>query len=115
MATIREYRAEDEAAAATLKLELRPGAAYVAVDGGVVRGGYQVARERFVVGSDELDVQRLELPPVEVEGAVGSELVDDAQRRFPLLFCLGPGARHRPLLESRGWKLVDVRFFFRVS
>jgi hypothetical protein len=103
-------------------------AAFVAVDTDkeagttAVRGGYVAVRHPFRVDGEDVDVHHLKLPLSEGTvdpkyNSVGVQLLVDAQRRFPLSFALGMGGRTNALpkmLESLGWKLVDVRFFFRV-
>ena len=102
--------------------------AFVAVDAGnarsaIVRGGYLAVRHPFLVAGEDIDVYHLKLPLS--EGAVnrkysrvGLQLLVDAGRRYPLSFALGMGGRGGALakmLALLGWKLVDVRFFFRVT
>ena len=103
--------------------------AFVAVDHDkdsgrpAVRGGYIGVRHRFSVCGEDVDVHHLKLPLSESTvdpqyNAVGVQLLVDAQRRYPLSFVLGMGGRHGVLprmLESLGWTLADVPFFFRVT
>jgi hypothetical protein len=118
-------------------LALRPAApapherawsAFVAVDtdGGTgrstVRGGYVAVRHPFHVHGNDVDIHHVKFPLAESVvdakfNAVGVQLVVDAQRRFPLSFVLGMGGRRSALarmLETLGWTLIDVRFFFHV-
>jgi hypothetical protein len=142
---IRPYAAEHEAAVAAFNGRLKAGgcafsfrpsapasaengwSAFVAMDDGertpVVRGGYLAVRHPFRVAGEDIDVHHLKLPLS--EGAVnrkysrvGLQLLVDAGRRYPLSFALGMGGRGGALakmLALLGWKVVDVRFFFRVT
>jgi hypothetical protein len=103
--------------------------AFVAVDiakesgRATVRGGYIGVRHLFSLCGEDVDVHYLKLPLSESTvdpkyNAVGLQLLVDVQRRYPLSFTLGMGGRQSALakiLESLGWKLLDVRFFFRVA
>ncbi len=103
--------------------------AFVAVDidtesgRSAVRGGYVGVRHPFSLCGEDVDVHSLKLPLSESTvdpkyKGVGLQLLTDAQRRYPLLFALGMGGRQSALakiLGSLGWKLFDVRFFFRVA
>jgi hypothetical protein len=103
--------------------------AFVAVDadtaGGraAVRGGYVAVRQPFSLRGEEVDVHHLKQPLSEGtvdprHNAIGLQLIVDAQRRYPFSFALGMGGRRSALaqiLESLGWTLIDVPFFFRVA
>jgi hypothetical protein len=103
--------------------------AFVAVDideesgRATVRGGYVGVRHPFSLCGEDVDVHSLKLPLSENTvdpkyKGVGRQLLTDAQRRYPLVFALGMGGRQSAMakiLGSLGWKLFDVRFFFRVA
>ncbi len=97
--------------------------AYLAVDAEAeVRGGYLLKSEHFHGRAGRQEVGNYQLPLSEgiVEkrwAMVGVQLLMDAIRRNPRLYCLGMGGTQRPLprmLARLGWSVDEVPFFFRV-
>jgi hypothetical protein len=96
---------------------------FVAVDGGVVRGGYALKIQDFLFPDGEVRSIGYYHHPLS-EGivdnaynAVGGLLLRDAMMRAPLLYCLGMAGYDRPLpkmLMRLGWTHFLVPFYFRV-
>ncbi len=96
---------------------------FVALDGGVVRGGYALKHQRFQLPDGSFRSLAYYHHPLS-EGivrkslaAVGGLLLRDAMQRQPLLYCLGMGGYDRPLprmLVGIGWSHCLVPFFFKV-
>lgn len=96
---------------------------FVALENGVVRGGYALKRQDFFF-SDGItrNVAYYHHPLSEgivnkSYAAVGAMLLKDAMNRSPLLYCLGMGGYDRPLpkmLISLGWAHFAVPFYFHV-
>jgi hypothetical protein len=96
---------------------------YLAVDGGgLVRGGYILKRQEFVINGTPQTVAFYHLPLSEglVDrryGFVGLRLLIDALKREPAMFVLGIGSMSEPLsqmLTALSWKLRPVPFHFRI-
>jgi hypothetical protein len=103
--------------------EMLPGSQlYLAVDSGVVRGGYILRPQQFLIRGELRPVAHYRLPLS--EGLVdkryamlGASLLRSALKAQPLLYALGMGGFDRPLprmLKATGWSLCGVPFFFRV-
>jgi hypothetical protein len=95
---------------------------FLAVEAGVVRGGYVLKRQPFLLGGRAQAVGNLNLTLSEgsinpVYNMLGVQILTDAQRRSPLLYALGMGSFENTiakLLKAAGWSLCAVPFFFRV-
>ena len=96
---------------------------FVAVDDeSVVRGGYILKHQSFLVKGNPLRLADYQLPISEgiIDRRfinVGVRLYVDALRRQPYLFGLGGGGYHVPVVKfllAAGWKTVLVPFWFRV-
>ncbi len=96
---------------------------FVAVDDGIVRGGYALKTQEFFFPDGQIRSIAYYHHPLS-EGIVnkalamvGTLLLRDAMQRAPLLYCLGMGGYDRPLprmLVRLGWTHRLVPFFFRV-
>lgn len=96
---------------------------FVALDNGVVRGGYALKHQEFSFGDGSTRSVAYYHHPLS-EGiinksyaALGSMLLKDAMNRSPLLYCLGMGGYDRPLpqmLIRLGWNHFAVPFYFQV-
>jgi len=98
--------------------------AFLAIeDGTAVRGGYNIKTQDFQVDRQVLSIGNLGLPLSEgiVDpryGFLGVQLIRDAVRRQPLLYCLGMGGMENALprlLRSFKWAVFPVPFLFRFS
>jgi hypothetical protein len=96
---------------------------FVALDNGVVRGGYALKTQDFLFpGGQVRSIGYYHHPLSEgiaskAHAAVGMLLLRDAMQRSPLLYCLGMGGYDRPLpqmLVRLGWIHWLVPFYFRV-
>ncbi len=96
---------------------------FIALDNGVVRGGYALKTQAFVFPDGQLRTIGYYHHPLsegiinKAYAAVGMLLLRDAMQRSPLLYCLGMGGYDRPLpqmLLRLGWTHCPVPFFFRV-
>jgi hypothetical protein len=96
---------------------------FVALENGVVRGGYALKRQTFFFGDGiGRNVAYYHHPLSEgivdkSYTAVGALLLKDAMSRSPLLYCLGMGGYDRPLpkmLIRLGWNHCAVPFYFHV-
>ncbi len=96
---------------------------FVAVDGGIVRGGYALKSQEFFFPDGQVRSIGYYHHPLsegivnKAHAMVGALLLRDAMRRAPLLYCLGMGGYDRPLpqmLVRLGWTHCLVPFFFRV-
>ncbi len=148
--TIQPYRPEHEAAVADFNQRLRQGGEdenmvfyrwaeprwiprtptsrihnelFVAVDGGIVRGGYALKSQDFLFPDGQIRSIGYYHHPLsegivnKAHAIVGTLLLRDAMQRAPLLYCLGMGGYDRPLpqmLVRMGWANCLVPFFFRV-
>jgi hypothetical protein len=96
---------------------------YLAVDeAAAVHGGYILKHQDFWIRDHVRSIADFHLPISEgvVDkrySQVGVQLLRDALQRQPLLFGLGIGGCHEPLvrlLAAAGWSLFCIPFFFRV-
>jgi len=95
---------------------------YLAVEEGVVRGGYTLRPQQFSFRGEIRPVAHYRLPvsegPIDKRYAlVGSLLLRSALQKEPLLYALGMGGFEQPLprmLQAMGWGLSPVPFYFRV-
>src|ERR1700691_5735291 len=96
---------------------------FVAVDGGIVRGGYALKTQDFLFPDGEVRAIGYYHHPLsegiinKAHAIVGTLPLRDAIQRSPLLFCLGMGGYDNPLprmLIRLGWTHCPVPFFFRV-
>ena len=96
---------------------------FVAVDGGVVRGGYALKTQDFFFPDGQIrSIGYYHHPLSEgivnrAHAIVGTLLLRDAMQRAPLLYCLGMGGYDNPLpqmLVRLGWAHCLVPFFFRI-
>ena len=147
---IQPYRAEHESAVADFNLRLREAGEdentvfyrwaeprwlartaesgtynefFVAVDGGVVRGGYALKTQEFSFPDGQTRSIGYYHHPLsegivnKAHAIVGTLLLRDAMQRASLLYCLGMGGYDNPLpqmLVRLGWAHCLVPFFFRV-
>lgn len=97
---------------------------FVAVDGGVVRGGYALKTQEFFFADGQVHSIGYYHHPLsegivnKAHAMVGALLLRDAMQRAPLLYCLGMGGYDNPLpqmLVRQGWAHCPVPFFFRVA
>lgn len=96
---------------------------FVALENGVIRGGYLLKRQDFLLSGEILSVGYYHSAVSEgvidrKYAMIGVQLLMDALRREPLLFVLGMGGLDRPLprmLTAMGWKLHVVPFQFHVK
>jgi hypothetical protein len=95
---------------------------FVAVDGGVVRGGYALKTQDFFFPDGQIRSIGYYHHPLsegivnKAHAIVGTLLLRDAMQRAPLLYCLGMGGYNNPLpqmLVRLGWAHCLVPFFFR--
>jgi hypothetical protein len=96
---------------------------FVAVDGGIVRGGYALKSQEFFFPDGQIRSIGYYHHPLsegivnKAHAMVGALLLRDAIQRAPLLYCLGMGGYDRPLpqmLVRLGWAHCLVPFFFRI-
>jgi hypothetical protein len=96
---------------------------FVAVDNGVVRGGYALKTQDFLFPDGSVRPIAYYHHPLsegivnKSHAIVGTLLLRDAMQRAPLLYCLGMGGYENPLpqmLIKLGWAHCAVPFFFRV-
>src|SRR6266849_308197 len=96
---------------------------FVAVDGGIVRGGYALKTQEFSFPDGQIRSIGYYHHPLsegivnKAHAMVGTLLLRDAMQRAPLLYCLGMGGYDRPLpqmLVRLGWAHCLVPFFFRI-
>lgn len=95
---------------------------FVAAEEGVVRGGYILKRQPFLLNGKIEEAGCVYLPLS--EGAVDSkysrvalQLLMNALRKQQRLFSLGMGGFHHPyptMLKAAGWTLIAVPFYFRI-
>ncbi|HXU68711.1 MAG TPA: hypothetical protein VN947_05255 [Polyangia bacterium] len=122
---VRSFNARIHAGGSRYKLPVPspPGLdGFVALDGDVVRGGYFVKHQPFLVAGEAATVQHLELPVSEgsvdpTYSPIGVQILLHAQRQHPLMYSLGVGGVDLPLprmLATMGWRVRLVPFFFRV-
>jgi hypothetical protein len=98
--------------------------AFLALERGVVRGGYCIKHQPFaLLGAMRDDVCNLQLPLSEgsvdpAYAGISLQLLATAVRKHPLLYALGMGGIGAPLpatLQKMGWTARLVPFFFRVA
>jgi hypothetical protein len=95
---------------------------FLAVEDGMVRGGYAIKRQQFMVGGRPTELAFYYAPVSEgivdrAHAAVGAMLLRHALEAQPLLFALGMGGFERPLprmLKALGWSMCPVPFSFRI-
>jgi hypothetical protein len=95
---------------------------FLAVDEGVVRGGYILRRQMFSVAGAALPAAHYRLPLSEgivnrAYAMLGLRMVRDALAREPRLYALGMGGWDKPLpqmLKRLGWGMYAVPFHFKV-
>jgi len=96
---------------------------FVAVENGVVRGGYALKQQSFSFADGvSRNVAYYHHPLSEgivnkSYAAVGAMLLKDAMGRAPLLYCLGMAGYDRPLpkmLVRLGWSHFLVPFYFNI-
>jgi len=96
---------------------------FVAVDGGIVRGGYALKTQEFLFPDGQIRPIGYYHHPLsegivnKVHAMVGTLLLRDAMHRAPLLYCLGMGGYENPLpqmLVRLGWAHCPLPFFFRI-
>lgn len=96
---------------------------FVAVDDGIVRGGYALKTQEFIFPDGQIRSIAYYHHPLsegivnKSHAIVGTLLLRDAMQRAPLLYCLGMGGYDRPLprmLVRLGWAHSLVPFFFRI-
>jgi hypothetical protein len=96
---------------------------FVAVDGGIVRGGYALKTQEFFFPDGQVRSIGYYHHPLsegivnKTHAIVGTLLLRDAMQRAPRLYCLGMGGYNNPLpqmLVRLGWAHCSVPFFFRV-
>ncbi len=96
---------------------------FVAIDGGIVRGGYALKTQEFFFPDGQVRSIGYYHHPLsegivsKAHAIVGTLLLRDAMQRAPLLYCLGMGGYDNPLpqmLVRLGWDHCPVPFFFRV-
>ena len=96
---------------------------FIVADEGVVRGGYMLQKQEFLVDGRPVVIGNIQMPITEGVidkkfSALGGLLVREITRVCPLLFALGMGGRQNSfprLLRAMGWTLLDVPFFFHVN
>jgi hypothetical protein len=99
-----------------------PWEGWLAVQDGVVRGGYLLRRQNFAFGGDirnvafyNLSVSEGAIDPVYIP--IGIRMVTSATAKAPLMFALGMGGvdkRLPRLLRAFGWKIYEIPFLFHV-
>jgi hypothetical protein len=96
---------------------------FVAVDSGIVRGGYALKTQEFFFPDGQIRSIGYYHHPLsegivnKSHAIVGTLLLRDAMQRAPLLYCLGMGGYDRPLpqmLVRLGWTHCLVPFLFRI-
>lgn len=103
--------------------EMLPGSeSYLAVEEGVVRGGYTLRPQQFSFRGAIRRAAHYRLPvsegPIDKRYTlVGSLLLRSALQKEPLLYALGMGGDQQPLprmLQAMEWNLASIPFHFRV-
>ncbi len=98
-----------------------PWEGWLAVQDGVVRGGYLIRHQQCSFRGElrTAAIYNLSVSEGVVDPAysgVGMKMAMTAMAREPLLFAVGMGGRDRPLprfLKALGWDICDVPFYFR--
>ena len=91
-------------------------------DDAVVRGGYVLKHQDFRVAGNVEHLAYYHLPLSEgiidpIYGMTGVQLLTNALKRHPVLFCLGIGGRQEALAQmiaKMGWTLETVPFYFYI-
>jgi hypothetical protein len=95
---------------------------FLAVENGVVRGGYILKHQPIWLKGQVKHIGNLQLPVSEgiinkAYRTLGMYLLTDATRKQPILYILGMGGMDEPLvkmLQAMGWSTRAVPFYFRV-
>ncbi len=96
---------------------------FVALEDGVVRGGYALKYQDFSVADGTVHNVGYYHHPISESiinnsfAALGGMLLKHAMNRSPLLYCLGMGGYDRPLpkmLVRLGWAHFAVPFYFKI-
>jgi hypothetical protein len=95
---------------------------FLAVEEGLVRGGYILRRQTFSVAGATLTAAHYRLPLSEgvinrSYAGLGLRMVRDALSREPRLYAMGMGGWDKPLpqmLKRLGWAMCDVPFHFKI-
>jgi hypothetical protein len=96
---------------------------FVAVDNGMVRGGYALKTQEFFFPDGQIRSIAYYHHPLsegivdKAQAIVGTLLLRDAMQRAPILYCLGMGGYDNPLpqmLVRLGWAHCLVPLFFRI-
>jgi hypothetical protein len=95
---------------------------WLALQDGVVRGGYLLRKQQFSFGGQICPVAFYNLSPSEgaidrAYASVSMKMVLFAMQREPMMFALGMGGIDNRLprfLKALGWKLYEVPFLFRL-
>jgi len=97
---------------------------FLAVENGsIVRGGYTLKYQEFVLNGRIVSVACLQNPLAEgvvsrAHNVIGIKLLVHAFQRQPLLFALGMGSYTESLpqlLKTMGWTLYSIPFYFKVN
>jgi hypothetical protein len=112
---------------ADLATPASPGAAlwteaWLAREGGQIRGGFLLKHELLLTRGGEQEVCNFQLPLSEgvVDrryAMVGLSIAHHAIKQVDALYCLGMGSLSRPLprlLQRLGWRVEEVPFYFLV-
>ncbi len=94
---------------------------WLAVEGGEVRGGYLLRRQRFCFGGETHQAAHYRLPLSEglvnrTYASLALRLVRDALTREASLYALGMGGWDKPLpqiLKRLKWRMAAVPFYFK--
>ena len=95
---------------------------FLAVEDGMVRGGYILRRQSFSVGGETIHAAHYRLPISEglidrAYSTLGLRMVRDALAREPRLYAMGMGGWEKPLpqmLKRLKWQMSAVPFHFKV-
>lgn len=98
-----------------------PVECWLAVQDGIVRGGYLLRRQDFAFAGSIRNIAFYTLPVSEgaidrVYAPVSIHMVTSATAKAPLMFALGMGGVNKRLprfLHAFGWKLHEIPFLFR--
>jgi hypothetical protein len=95
---------------------------FLAVEAGVVRGGYILRRQRFLESGSLVNAAHYRLPVSEglidrAYSTLGLRMVRDALAREPRLYAMGMGGWDKPLpqmLKRLRWTMCEAPFYFKV-
>lgn len=95
---------------------------WLAADDGLVRGGYILKHQPFLIAGEVRPAAHFRLPVSEGYydkqfASLGIQMFLDAMRKQPLLFTVGLGGQDEAvtkMLVKAGWSLAEVPFYFRV-